>query len=368
MEALSAGLPNESLTGFYHLCRAVCVKDEAQFDLYDQCFAEWFRDETIPMQLQDDVWKWLKNPKLPRELTDAERQRLESLSPEDLRKRLSELLKEQRERHDGGNRYIGTGGTSPFGHSGQNPAGIRIGGDDASGGRSAVKVAMDRRFENLRHDRVLDVRQMSMALRQLRRFLREGQEALDLDETIDATARNFGEIELVLRPERKNTVKLLLLIDVGGSMSPHADLCERLFSAVHAASHLKAFRHYYFHNCPYDRLYTDIVRREGEPTGHVLKNLDRTWYCILVGDAAMAPYELMSDDGIWDYFQRSGDTGFTWLRRIADRFPRVVWLNPEPERFWGIPSTVLIRRLFDMHPLTLDGLDRAMGRLRQARV
>lgn len=366
MEALAKGLANESLGDFYYLCRSLCVKDEAAYDLYDQCFAEWFRDKAPPAEITQELLEWLKSPVFPRELTESERERLRVLSMAELQRRLQELLASQDKRHDGGSRYIGTGGTSPFGHGGQNPAGIRIGGE--GGGRSAVKVAMERRFENLRHDRVLDVRQISLALRQLRRFLREGRESLDLPETIDATGRNAGEIELVFRPERKNTIKLLLLIDVGGSMTPHADLCERLFSAAHSANHFKAFRHYYFHNCPYDRLYSDITRREGELTGRVLKNLDRTWHCVIVGDAAMAPYELTAEDGMWEYFSRHADTGIVWLRRIADRFPRTVWLNPEPERFWGIPSTVLIRRVFSMFPLTLDGLDLALRRLRVARV
>lgn len=369
MEALAGGLANESLTGFYHLARAVCVKDESELDLYDRCFAEWFEGAAVPVEIRAEVLEWLKNPRLPRDLTDEERARLRALDLAELRRRFAERLAEQGERHDRGDRWVGTAGTSPFGRDGENPGGIRVGEQEGDGGgRSAVKTALERRFENLRHDRVLDVRQIGVALRQLRRLAREGPVELDLPETIDATARNYGDIDLVFRPERKNAVKLLLLIDVGGSMTPHADLTERLFSAAHAANHFKAFEWFYFHNCPYDMLYKDIVRREGQPTGRVLQNHDRTWYCVIVGDAAMAPYELTSEDGIWDYFQRSTDTGLVWLRRFADRFPRAVWLNPEPERYWGIPSTVLIRRVFDMHPFTIDGLDRAIARLRQARV
>lgn len=368
-EALGHGLANESLTGFYHLCRAVCVKHEAQFDLYDQCFAEYFRGAAANIAIREVVLEWLENPVAMRELTDEERARLAALTLSALRRSFEDRLREQTERHDGGKRWVGTGGTSPFGQGGTNPAGIRVGDAAGGGGRSAVQVAADRQFENLRSDRVLDTRQIGVALRRLRRLARDGApEELDLDATVDATARNAGEIEVVFHPSRKNTVKLLLLMDVGGSMTPHAQLCERLFSAAHAATHFKAFRSYYFHNCPYDRLYTDIARREGAPTGTVLRDLDHTWYCVVVGDAAMAPYELTLEDGVLDYFSRNTTTGLTWLKRIAERFPRSVWLNPEPQRYWGLPSTAIIRQVFDMFPLTIDGLDLSIERLRRARV
>ena len=366
-EALSQGLGRESLLGFYHLCRAVCVKTEAHFDLYDQCFAEFFRDVEAPEGVLQQVLDWLRDPVLPRTLTPDELAMLEKLDLEELRRRFEERLREQTERHDGGNRWIGTGGTSPFGHSGTHPDGLRVGGE--GGGRSAMQVAADRRFRNLRHDLTLDVRQIGVALRKLRQLARDGRpDELDLDETIDETARNAGDIELVFRPERKNTVKLLLLLDVGGSMTPYTRLSERLFSAAHAASHFKAFKHFYFHNCPYETLFTDILRREGKPTKKVLEELDETWTLMLVGDASMHPGELMFPGGAIDYYHYNEEPGVTWLRRIQKRLPRSAWLNPVPEAYWGAPSVRIVRDVFEMFALTLDGLDGAIAHLKRVRV
>jgi hypothetical protein len=280
-----------------------------------------------------------------------------------LREQFEARMKEQKERHDGGNRWVGTGGTSPFGHGGQHPSGVRVGGQ--GGGRSAVQVASDRRFRNLRSDLVLDVRQIGVALRQLKRLSREGMpEELDLEESIDATARNAGDLELVFRPERKNNVKLLLLMDVGGSMTPYTKVCERLFSAAHAAKHFKAFKYFYFHNCPYDTLYTDMARREGRPTREVLNSLDKSWCCILLGDAAMHPYELSMPGGAINYYYNNSEAGIQWLARIAESLPRSVWLNPEPVRYWEMPSIRMIQEVFDMFPMSLDGLGRAVSSLR----
>src|SRR5690606_25180587 len=244
---------------------------------------------------------------------------------------------------------------------------LRVGG--SGGGRSAMQVAESRRFRNLRSDRTLDVRQIGMALRQLRQLARDGRpDHLDLDETIDTTAQNAGDIERVFRPERKNTVKLLLLMDVGGSMTPYTRLCERLFSAAHKATHFKQFKYYYFHNCVYGNLYSNMQRGDAVPTGKVLQDLDRTWFCVVVGDAAMHPYELRMTGGSVNWFEDNADPGLTWLQRIANRFPRCVWLNPEPRRFWGLESTAIIRSVFDMHELTLDGLHEAVNALRTTRI
>ncbi len=233
-----------------------------------------------------------------------------------------------------------------------------------------MQVATKRRFQNLRHDRILDVRQIATALRQLRRLTRDGrEEELDIDETVDATARNVGDLEIVFRPPRKNTVKLLLLMDVGGSMTPHTRLSELLFSAAHAASHFKAFQHYYFHNCPYEKLYTDISQRKGVSTLEVLQNLDRKWYTVIVGDAAMSPYELTSSGGSIDFFHYNEEPGIRWLQRIRERFPRSVWINPDPPRYWGVTqSTIMIQDIFEMHPFTLDGLGDAISYLRKQKV
>jgi uncharacterized protein len=224
-----------------------------------------------------------------------------------------------------------------------------------------VQVASDRRFRNLRGDRVLDTHQIGVALRRLRRLAKEGGlDELDLDATIDKSARDGGEIDLVFGPPRKNRVKLLLLIDVGGSMDPHAELCEKLFSAAHAANHFQAFESRFFHNCIYENLYTDIYHRRGEPTRDVLKRIDRSWSVILVGDAWMSPFELTHAGGAIDFFHHNRETGLDWLERLRERCPRSIWLNPEPQRIWTAPSVRLIRSVFPMYELTLDGLAEAV--------
>ncbi len=366
IRALLGGHARASLGVFYHLARALLVKRESQFDLYDQAFASFFHDVEAQFDVDAEILKWLEDPVLPRELTDDEKAMLRGLDGDTLRREFEKRLAEQRERHDGGSRWIGTGGTSPFGHGGANPAGIRVGG--GGGARTAVQVASARRFENLRHDRVLDTRQIGLALRRLRRLARDhGPEELDIDRTIDKSARDGGEIDLVFSPPRQNRVKLLLLIDVGGSMDPHAEVCERLFSAAHAASHFRAFRHYFFHNCVYRRLYTDIARHEGPLSQDVLKELDPTWTLIFVGDAWMSPYELVTVGGSLDYWNPNPVRGIQALERLRERVPNSVWLNPEPKPVWDAPSARLIRRLFPMFRLTVEGLTEAVDVLRGAR-
>jgi uncharacterized protein with von Willebrand factor type A (vWA) domain len=369
LSALEQGLAGESLTSFYHVCRALVVKDESKFDLFDQAFAEYFRGVEGRPGALEHVLAWLAaDPVFPRPLTPEERARMSALDLEALRRRFEERAARQRERHDGGSRHIGTGGTSPFGHSGAHPAGMRVGGP--GGARSAVQVAMRRAFANLRHDRTLDVRHVSVTLRQLRRLAREGSpDELDVEATVDRAGRNAGDIELVFRRPRKNTVKLLLLMDVGGSMTPHTRTCEVLFSAAHAARHFKAFRPYYFHNCPYERLYSDIELRRGPATRALLAELDATWSCIVVGDAAMAPTELTAAGGSIDAYHMNEEPGLTWLARIRERFPRSVWLNPDPPPpdGWWHATTRWIRQVFPMYHLSASGLSAAVTRLRAAR-
>jgi uncharacterized protein with von Willebrand factor type A (vWA) domain len=369
MRALALGLDECSLLRFYHLCRAVCVKSEAHFDLYDQCFAYFFRGIGEAPRDLTPFLQWLADPRSLRPLSAAERAELEALDLEELRRQFEERLREQKERHDGGSRWIGSGGTSPFGRDGYHPSGIRVGDAEGRGAGTALQVAGRRRFRNLRHDLVLDVRQIGVALRRLRLFAREGvADELDLDATIDQTARNAGDIELAFRPPRKNRVHLLLMMDVGGSMTPYAQVTEQLFSAAHQATHFQAFQHYYFHNCPYENLFSDIARQRGESTAQLLENLDREWFCVIVGDAAMAPYEVSMVGGSADYFHHNEVAGIDWLRRIRDRLPRTVWLNPEPPAYWGAHSTQMIRELFPMFPLTLDGLDSAIAELKSCRI
>jgi uncharacterized protein with von Willebrand factor type A (vWA) domain len=366
MRALAIGHSRADLHVFYNLARCLMVKREADFDNYDRAFASFFMGVENHFDISDELLEWLSKPELPRELTDEERAKLEALDLDELRERFKELLDEQKERHDGGNRWIGTGGMSPFGHGGEHPTGVRIGG--AGGGRSAVQVATDRRFRNLRSDRILDTRQIGLALRRLRKLDKdEGPEELDIDETIDSSARNAGEIDLVFRPPKRNRIKLLLLIDVGGSMDPHTLLCERLFSAAHKANHFKKFEFKFFHNCVYENLYTDISRWKGEPTSRILKRLDHTWSVCLVGDAWMSPYELTHTGGAIDYYHTNQVTGLDWLRKFRDRCPNSIWLNPEPRRIWNAPTIHLIRQVFPMFELTIDGLTEGIDVLRGIR-
>ncbi len=366
MRALSIGYSRADLHVFYNLARCLMVKREADFDNYDRAFASFFMGVENHFDISDELLEWLSNPKLPRELTDEERAKLQALDLDELRERFKDLLDEQKERHDGGNRWIGTGGMSPFGHGGEHPTGVRIGG--SGGGRSAVQVATDRRFRNLRSDRILDTRQIGLALRRLRKLDKdEGPEELDIDETIDSSARNAGEIDLVFRPPKRNRIKLLLLIDVGGSMDPHTLLCERLFSAAHKANHFKKFEFKFFHNCVYENLYTDISRWKGEPTSRILKRLDHTWSVCLVGDAWMSPYELTHTGGAIDYYHSNQVTGLDWLRKFRDRCPKSIWLNPEPRRIWNAPTIHLIRQVYPMFELTIDGLTEGIDVLRGIR-
>jgi uncharacterized protein with von Willebrand factor type A (vWA) domain len=284
--------------------------------------------------------------------------------------RFLETLAEQTERHDGGGRWIGTGGRSPFGHGGQHPTGIRVGGK--GGGRSAMKVAGERRFQDYRTDVVLDARQMRVALRRLRQLTRIGLATeLDLDETIDETCKNAGEIEMVFRPPRKNDVRLLLLMDVGGTMDPYVDSMSQLLTALHEERGLREFQPYYFHNCIYDHVYTRarLTRADAISTGDILRRLDDRWKLAIVGDAAMHPSELMEPNGNIDPRRTAPTPGIQWLHRLVDHFDRAVWVNPEPPREWDyVQTTRAIRRLFPMFHLSVDGITDAVKALIGARI
>lgn len=365
MQALRGGYARADLNTFYHLARCLLVKRESDYDAYDRAFASFFGDAEAALGVSDELIEWLANPILP-EISDEERAKMRAFDLDELASRFRELLEEQKERHDGGSRWIGTGGTSPFGHGGEHPTGVRVGG--GGGGRSAIQVAGSRRYRNLRSDLILDTRQIGIALRRLKRLDKdEGPEELDLDDTIDQSARNGGEIELVFSPPKRNRVKLLLLMDVGGSMDPYTHLCERLFSAAHAASHFKKFEHRFFHNCVYQKLYTDMQTLQGEPTDEWLKRLDHTWSAVFVGDAWMAPSELTHRGGAIGFDHRNATTGLQWLERIRQRVPNSIWLNPEESRRWNEPTIRLIRRVFPMFELTIDGLTEAVDVLRGAR-
>lgn len=355
-DALAQGLHRDSLDGFYQVARCLLVQSEGQYDAFDQAFAESFRGAARDLShLLSKLDDFLKNPRELMHLDPALRDLAQLLGPEELRRQMLERLEEQKKRHEGGNRWVGTGGTSPFGQGGMNPAGVRIGG--SGGNRSALAVADSRRFAAFRKDLVLDTRQIAAALRKLRKMSRKtGEEELDIEETIDATARNCGDLDVVMRPPRKNDVRMLLLLDVGGSMDPHAQLVSRLFSAAHRSGGFRELKSYYFHNCVYSRVYEDAQFDRPVRVDDLFRQLDRQWYLVLVGDAWMHPGELtMSGSDFWSY--APGPSGLTWLARLADRFPRNAWLNPEPRRVWNSPTIEAIGQVFPMYPLTLEGLD-----------
>lgn len=358
-KALGMGLEGASLDGFYHLGRALLVKSEGHYDAYDVAFARYFKGFEVPEKVKDALQKWLEQPK-------GEQGKLppSAFMPEELMDEFKKLLEEQKERHDGGNRWIGTRGTSQFGNNGQNPSGMRVGGDSAM--RSAILSAESRQFRNYRTDVVLDVRQFKVALKGLRRLEKDGPSVLQLDPTIKKTADNAGEIELVFAPDRRNTVKLLLLMDAGGSMEPYAELVSRLFTAAHDARHLKRFEFYYFHNCPYGQVYKDIARRERVPTDKMLRDLSSDFRVVFVGDACMAPWELSAGSEFIGTGKTTA-TGLDWLQRIKKHFRDSVWLNPEQKRFWGHPTIQAIGNVFPMFELSVDGLNQAMRRLRIGR-
>jgi uncharacterized protein with von Willebrand factor type A (vWA) domain len=355
MEAMAMGLHESSLDGFYRLCRTICIKDIAHYDAYDEAFLAYFKDVHVAsLQLTQDLAEWLADPKNLEGLTDEQRDAIKELDIERLRELFEERLREQKERHDGGRRWIGTGGTSPFGTNGKNPTGMRVGG---GGGRSAMAVADERRFREYRRDVVLDVRQIDVALRGLRRLGREGGlEELDLDETIDQTCRNAGEIEVVFRPPRRNRVKVLLLMDVGGSMDPHSELMSRLFTAASRSGRFAKFRSYYFHNCVYNSIFEDAEFRKPVPVADLLSHSDRDEKLVMVGDALMHPAELLDPGGSMYLYSQQRASGIEWLRRLSSHFRSAAWLNPEPERFWAGTTIEVIASVFGMWPLTLDGL------------
>lgn len=361
MEALAKGHIH-NLDEFYFLARAILVKSEAYYDQYDVAFQQYFQGVESPEEIAEQVLEWLKDPLNRMFLSEEEHALFNSMDFDQLIEELEKRLREQTEQHDGGGYWIGRGGTSPFGHSGYHPAGIRIGG--WSGGRHAVQIAQERRFKNYRSDLTLDVRQIGMALKKLRQLRRTGPEdELDLEGTIKATAKNAGDLDFIWQRSRKNTVKLLLLMDVGGSMEPFAMLCSQLFSAAHSSSHFKDFRYYYFHNCIYDNLYRDIEREDAVSTVHLLHTLEPDYKLLLVGDARMGPWELTERYGAINYYERNEIPGIIWLKRIVDHFTHCIWLNPDNPRFWVHTTVQMISRLFPMYPLTLEGLEQAVGKL-----
>jgi uncharacterized protein with von Willebrand factor type A (vWA) domain len=365
--ALALGLHDSSLYGFYQVARALCVHTEADLDAFDDAFRACFGgSERASLELVKELEQWLRDPRVRLALSPEELEAMKHLDLEELRRLFEERMREQRERHDGGNRWIGTGGTSPFGSHGAHPTGVRVG--SMGGGRSAMAVADARMYRSYRSDIVLDVRQIEVALRKLRALAREGSELeLDLDGTIDKTAKNAGELEIVLRPPKKPNVRVLLLMDVGGSMDPHTEVVAQLFSAAKRASNFRELKTYYFHNCVYGRVYGTGAMREPVVVRELLEHCARDWKLVMVGDAAMHPTELLGGDW-YASTDQPGMLGVQWMQLLADHFDKSVWLNPDPPNYWKGGTAEMLGEIFAMFPLTLEGLGEAVAHLSRGRV
>ncbi len=365
LEAMGKGVIGPSIDDFYILSRATLVKDERNFDKYDKAFGAYFKGVLALPDLDLNLpLEWLKR-QMQREFTAEEKAAIEALGGLDkLMQRLKELLEEQKKRHEGGKKWIGTNGTSPFGNGGFNPEGVRIGGPSA-GNRTAVKVWEQRAYRDYDDQVELGTRNIKIALRRLRKFAREGaEEELDLDDTIASTARNAGYLDIKLRAERHNTVKVLMLLDVGGTMDDHIKQTEELFSA--AKTEFKHLEFYYFHNCVYDFVWKNNRRRHSERfmTWDLIRKYNADYRLIFVGDATMSPYEVLQPGGSVEY--NNEEAGAIWLQRLADRFPKFAWLNPEPEGVWEYRQSIsVIKQVLSnrMYPVTLQGLERAMREL-----
>ena len=360
---LETGIVFADREQFYELIRLCMVKDEKYFDKFDRAMADYFEGidtldiDELMAKLGDIPKEWLELKLDPNNLTEAERRLLKKYgSLEALMQALEERLKEQKERHQGGNKWVGTGGSSPFGAYGDHPEGVRVGGESRK--RSAVKVWEQRKYRDLDTDNQLETRSMQMALRKLRKFARDGAaDELDIGSTIKKTAQK-GMLDVQLRPERRNRVKVLMLFDIGGSMDSYIEACERLFAA--AKNEFKTLEFFYFHNCVYEYVWTENARRSASavPTLDVLHKYGSDYRVIFVGDAAMSPYELLSVGGSVEYM--SQDTGQAWLKRITNHFDKVAWLNPETPSYWQYTQTIgLIKDIMQghMYPMTLHGIE-----------
>lgn len=367
LEALDTEIVEYNVDDFYYLSRSVLIKHEQHIDRFDVLFGRYFRGiETIDNeQFMKIPEEWLRRG-MERILTEEDMALVKAMGGLDkLMDRLRELMNEQKKRHAGGSKWIGTGGTSPFGAYGYNPEGIRI-GQTESRNRRAVKVWDKREFKNLDDDVELDTRNMKMALRKLRLLTREGrEEELDLDKTIEKTSKNAGVLELEMIPSRKNNVKVLLFLDVGGSMDDHIEVCAQLFSA--AKYEFKHLEYFYFHNCLYESVWRDNTRRWDEriPTFEVLHKYNSDYNVILIGDASMSPYELLYPNGSVEH--NNDEAGFSWLTRLRNQYPHMVWLNPVPVNYWRYTQSIQMLREFmenQMYPLTLAGIQDAIKALK----
>jgi len=362
IEGMQKGVVGASIDDFYYFSRTCLVKDEANFDKFDRAFGEYFKGVEAIMGVEADIpLEWLRK-QAELNLSPEEKAKIEAMGGwEKLMETLKKRLEEQKGRHQGGSKWIGTGGTSPYGAYGYNPEGIRI-GQEGSRNRSAVKVWDQREYQNLDDQVELGTRNIKIALRRLRRFARDGSpEELDLDGTISSTARKAGMLDILMRPERHNKVKVLLFFDIGGSMDDHIKLCEEMFSA--AKTEFKHMEYFYFHNCLYDYVWKDNRRRHSErtPTVDIMHKYGHDYKLIFVGDATMSPYEILQPGGSIEY--SNDEAGAVWLRRMLDSYPKAIWLNPEPEQLWPYRQSIsVIREIMEarMYPITIEGLERAM--------
>ncbi|MBI3558610.1 MAG: VWA domain-containing protein [Deltaproteobacteria bacterium] len=368
--ALAGGLHESSLEQYYYVARALLIHDESRLDDFDQVFG--FLYKGVPFaakQLTDELFEWLQNPRDRPELTDEEKAGLKNLDLDELKRMYEERLREQTGRHDGGGHWIGTGGRSPFGTNGFHPSGISLRSGpqtNPGGGRSILRTADARRYRGYRNDLILDVRQLEVALRKLRSFDRDGcLSELDLDKTVDATARNFGDLELVLRKPRRPNTRVILMMDAGGSMDPFATLVSQLFSAAKRATHWKELRTYYFHNCVYGRLYRTDGLSDAVLVRDLLRECDARYKLIFVGDASMAPYELLGD--AWSTTEEDRVSGLQWLVTLRRHFTDSIWLNPDQSPLWEGSTTETIARIFPMFGLTISGLEEGLAYLKKSR-
>lgn len=367
LEAVQKGLPNQSVDNFYSLCKTTLIKHEQHYDKFDQLFGAYFKNmgsvelaEPLKRMFNDE---WIRK-NFDRVFTEEEKKLIESIGGLDkLMERFKELLEEQKERHQGGNKWIGTGGTSPFGNGGYNPEGMRVGGESVH--KKAIKMWEKREYKNLATDVEINTRNAKLALRQLRLWAREGAlEELDLDNTIRKTAANAGMLDIEMIPSKKNHVKVLLFFDVGGSMDPFVEMCSELFSA--AKAEFKHLEYFYFHNCIYEHVWQDNNLRWGHeiPTTDLFLKYNNTYKVIIIGDAYMSPTEILYEGGSVDH--HNYETGASWIQRIENHFPHCVWINPIPENEWTYSDSIqIIKQLVNnrMFPLTIDGLGRAVKNL-----
>lgn len=366
-EAMRSGLAGQSVDDFYYLARATLVKDESHLDRFDRIFGAYFKgvDDSLSDLMQEVPQEWLQR-QAELMLSEEERELIRSMGGfEELMKALQERLEEQDDRHEGGNKWIGTAGTSPFGAYGYNPEGVRM-GQHGSRNRSAVKVWDKREYRNLDDSVELGTRNIKVALRRLRKFAREGAaEQLDLEDTIDKTARNAGWLDIRMVPERHNAIKVLLCLDIGGSMNDHVRICEEMFSAARAE--FKHLEYFYFHNFIYENMWQDNRRRQTEktPIFDITHKYPSDYKLIFVGDATMSPYEIAYAGGSVEHWNE--EPGAVWIERLLNTYPKAIWLNPEPRERWNYtPSVKLVNELMQqrMYPLTIAGLDEGIKALR----